>query len=116
MVVTCGNENFKLLTQISAKFPSFFSLAEKILFSEKIFHETFIRRFSFFFSFLFFSFLFCFCHLSCIYIYIYILYISKTIKQSKLFGQIFTDFLFWLFFQQSARTFFYWKRGYFDRL
>ena len=67
MVVTCGNGNFKLLTQIFAKFSSFFSLAKKILFSEKIFRETFIRRFSFFFAKIFFSFLFCFCHLSCIY-------------------------------------------------
>ena len=108
MVVTCGNENFNLPPQISAKF-LLSSLWRKFLFSEKFFAKTFKRRFSFFFAKIFFS--------VSVISPVYILCIGKIIKQSKTFRRKFLRiFCFSFTFQQSARTFFYWKRGYFDRL
>ena len=109
MVVTCEMKILISLTQISAKFPSFFSLAKISLF-RKIFLRKLSREdFHFFFVKIFFS-------VSVISL-VYILYTSKTIKQSKTFQRKFLRiFCFSFAFQQSARTFFYWKRGYFDRL
>ena len=102
MVVTCGNENFKPLTQISAKFPSFFSLAKTSLseknFSQKLSREDFhfsLRKFSF----LFFS-------VSVISL-VYILYTSRIIRQSKTFLHNFCGFsvLAFHFSNQQERYF-----------
>ena len=105
MVVTCGNENFKLPHSNFCKISLFLLFGENFSFRKNFFAKTFIRRFSFFFAkiFFFFSFLFCFCHLSCI--YIYILYISKTIKQSKLFGANFCGFsVLWIFISAISKN------------
>ena len=121
MVVTCENGNFKLPHSNFCKISFFLLFGENFSF-QKNFCENFrekvfifsLRKFSredfhFFFVKIFFS-------VSVISL-VYILCISKTIKQSKTFRRKFLwIFCFGFTFQQSARTSFYWKRGYFGRL
>ena len=104
MVVTCGNGNFKLPHSNFCKISFFLLFGENLSFQKNFSRKLSREDFHFFFS------------VSVISL-VYTLYISKTIKQSKTFRANFCGFFcFGFTFQQSARTFFYWKRGYFDRL